>query len=75
VLHRRGHDVVFATPDGSPGGPWGAVGAICHGVLVAARRIDPATGASVLRGRRTTALTWQLGAGRGRRGGGGLSSC
>ena len=73
MLRRRGHDVVFATPDGSPGGPWGAVGAICHGVLVAARRIDPATGASVLRGRRTTALTWQLGAGR--RGGGGLSSC
>jgi putative intracellular protease/amidase len=36
------------------------VGAICHGVLVAARSIDPATGASVLRGRRTTALTWQL---------------
>ena len=36
------------------------VGAMCHGVLVAARSIDPATGASVLRGRRTTALTWQL---------------
>ncbi len=36
------------------------VAAVCHGVLVAARSIDPATGASVLRGRRTTALTWQL---------------
>jgi putative intracellular protease/amidase len=36
------------------------VAAICHGVLVAARSIDPTTGASVLRGRRTTALTWQL---------------
>jgi putative intracellular protease/amidase len=36
------------------------VGAICHGVLLAARSVDPATGASVLHGRRTTALTWQL---------------
>jgi DJ-1/PfpI family protein len=36
------------------------VGAICHGVLLAARSIDPATGHSVLYGRRTTALTWQL---------------
>jgi hypothetical protein len=36
------------------------VGAICHGVLVAARAIDPATGQSVLHGRRTTALTWAL---------------
>ena len=36
------------------------VGAICHGVLVAARAIDPANGRSVLHGRRTTALTWQL---------------
>jgi putative intracellular protease/amidase len=36
------------------------VGAICHGVLVAARAIEPATGRSVLHGRRTTALTWQL---------------
>jgi putative intracellular protease/amidase len=36
------------------------VGAICHGVLLAARSIDPATGRSVLYGRRTTALTWQL---------------
>lgn len=36
------------------------VAAVCHGVLVAARSIDPATGASVLHGRRTTALTWQL---------------
>jgi putative intracellular protease/amidase len=36
------------------------VGAICHGVLVAARAVDPSTGHSVLHGRRTTALTWQL---------------
>jgi putative intracellular protease/amidase len=36
------------------------VGAVCHGVLAAARSIDPATGRSVLHGRRTTALTWQL---------------
>lgn len=32
------------------------VGAICHGVLVLARTIDPDTGASVLRGRRSTCL-------------------
>jgi putative intracellular protease/amidase len=36
------------------------VGAICHGVLVAARAIDPATGKSVLYGRKTTSLTWAL---------------
>lgn len=36
------------------------VGAICHGVLVAARAIDPSTGRSVLYGRRTTSLTWQF---------------
>ena len=36
------------------------VAAICHGVLLAARSTDPATGRSVLHGRRTTALTWQL---------------
>jgi putative intracellular protease/amidase len=36
------------------------VGAICHGVLVAARAVDPASGRSVLHGRRTTALTWEL---------------
>ncbi len=36
------------------------VGAICHGVLVLARSVDPATGRSVLDGRRTTCLTrWQ----------------
>jgi putative intracellular protease/amidase len=40
--------------DGKP------VGAICHGVLVLARSIDPATGRSVLHGRRTTALSWRL---------------
>ncbi|MFH8336521.1 type 1 glutamine amidotransferase domain-containing protein [Streptomyces sp. AM6-12] len=33
------------------------VGAVCHGVLLAARAVDPATGRSVLYGRRTTALT------------------
>jgi len=36
------------------------VGAICHGVLVAARAVDPVTERSVLYGRRTTALTWAL---------------
>lgn len=36
------------------------VGAICHGVLLAARSIDPDTGRSVLYGRKTTALTWRL---------------
>lgn len=36
------------------------VAAICHGELLAARSIDPATGKSVLHGRRTTALTWAL---------------
>jgi putative intracellular protease/amidase len=36
------------------------VAAICHGALAAARSIDPSTGASVLRGRRTTALTWRF---------------
>ena len=36
------------------------VGAICHGVLLAARSRDAATGRPVLFGRRTTALTWQL---------------
>ena len=36
------------------------VGAICHGVLVLARTIDPASGRSVLWGRKTTALTWRL---------------
>ncbi len=36
------------------------VAAVCHGVLLAARSVDPATGRSVLYGRRTTALTWSL---------------
>jgi putative intracellular protease/amidase len=36
------------------------VAAICHGVLLAARSIDSTTGRSVLFGRRTTALTWEL---------------
>jgi putative intracellular protease/amidase len=33
------------------------VAAVCHGILLLARTIDPATGRSVLHGRRTTALT------------------
>jgi putative intracellular protease/amidase len=36
------------------------VAAICHGVLLAARSVDPATGRSVLYGRKTTALTWSM---------------
>jgi putative intracellular protease/amidase len=36
------------------------VAAICHGVLLLARSVDPATGCSVLYGRKTTALTWAL---------------
>ena len=36
------------------------VGAICHGVVLAARSVSPRTGRSVLHGRRTTALTWAL---------------
>jgi putative intracellular protease/amidase len=36
------------------------VAAICHGVLLAARSVDPSTGRSVLYGRETTALTWDL---------------
>ncbi|TQF67059.1 thiJ/pfpI-family protein [Rhodococcus spelaei] len=36
------------------------VAAICHGVLLVARSVDPATRRSVLYGRRTTALTWAL---------------
>jgi putative intracellular protease/amidase len=36
------------------------VGAICHGVVVLARSVDPETGRSVLAGRTTTCLTaWQ----------------
>jgi putative intracellular protease/amidase len=46
--------VVTAFRDDKP------VAAICHGVLLAARSIDPTTGRSVLHGRRTTALTWAL---------------
>jgi putative intracellular protease/amidase len=36
------------------------VAAICHGVLLAARSVDPDTGRSVLYGRKTTALTWAM---------------
>jgi putative intracellular protease/amidase len=35
------------------------IAAICHGVLLAARSIDPRTGRSILHGRRTTSLTWR----------------
>ena len=35
------------------------VGAICHGVVVAARAVSPTTGRSVLHGRKTTSLTWR----------------
>jgi putative intracellular protease/amidase len=34
--------------------------AVCHGVLLAARSVDPEHGRSVLHGLRTTALTWSL---------------
>lgn len=36
------------------------VAAICHGVLLAARSVDPSTGHSVLYGRKTTSLTWAM---------------
>jgi putative intracellular protease/amidase len=36
------------------------VAAVCHGVMLAARSTDRASGRSVLHGRRTTALTWTL---------------
>lgn len=36
------------------------VGAICHGVVLAARSLSTRTGRSVLHGRKTTALTWKL---------------
>jgi putative intracellular protease/amidase len=36
------------------------VAAVCHGVLAVARSTVPGEGRSVLYGRRTTALTWQL---------------
>ena len=36
------------------------VGAICHGVVLAARAISEKTGKSILFGKKTTALTWKL---------------
>ena len=36
------------------------VAAVCHGVVLAARSVSARTGRSVLHGRRTTALTWDL---------------
>lgn len=47
VVHER---VAAFAATGKP------ISAICHGVLVLARSIDPATGRSVLHGRRTTCL-------------------
>jgi putative intracellular protease/amidase len=35
------------------------IGAICHGVVLAARSTSSSTGQSVLHGRKTTALTWR----------------
>jgi putative intracellular protease/amidase len=35
------------------------IAAICHGVLLAARSVDPKTGRSILHGRKTTSLTWR----------------
>ena len=34
--------------------------AVCHGVVLAARSISPATGKSALHGRKTVALTWAM---------------
>ena len=42
------------------GGQPKPVGAICHGVLLAARAISASTQRSVLYGKKTTALTWKL---------------
>jgi putative intracellular protease/amidase len=36
------------------------VGAICHGVLLAANSVSKKTGRSVLYGKKTTSLTWAL---------------
>lgn len=36
------------------------IGAVCHGVILAARAMSAKTGRSVLYGRKTTALTWAL---------------
>jgi putative intracellular protease/amidase len=36
------------------------IGAICHGVVLAARSVSERSGRSVLFGRKTTALTWKL---------------
>lgn len=48
----------FDTPGAS--GRHKPVAAICHGVVLAARSVSRRTGRSVLHGRRSTALTWQL---------------
>jgi putative intracellular protease/amidase len=42
-----------------PGGHWSR-GAICHGTVLAARSISKRSGKSVLYGKQTTGLTWQL---------------
>jgi len=44
----------------SPSGQPRPVGAICHGVLLAARSISRHTHRSILYGKKTTALTWKL---------------
>ncbi len=44
----------------SPTGHGRPVGAICHGVLLAARSLSRTTHRSILYGRKTTALTWKL---------------
>jgi putative intracellular protease/amidase len=41
------------------GGPL-VIGAVCHGVVVLARSRSETTGKSVLNGRKTTALTWDM---------------
>ena len=43
----------------TPQGTHRPVGAVCHGVLAAARSISSNTGRSVLYGRKTTSLTWE----------------
>ncbi len=48
----------FDAKDGA--GQHKPVAAVCHGVVLAARATSKASGKSVLHGRKTTALTWQL---------------
>ncbi|MBK7282937.1 MAG: hypothetical protein IPI09_20385 [Burkholderiales bacterium] len=48
----------FETLDAS--GQHKPIGAVCHGVLLAARSVSTRTGHSVLYGRKTIVLTWPL---------------